>query len=143
MNSINLIGRLTRDPELRFASGSGMTICKFNLAVPREFKKDETDFINCTAFGKTAEVINQYMTKGRQIGITGRLQTGSYDAQDGSKRYTADVIVTSLTFVGSNQENTGADRSSYQSNNNSINDTFGSSTFEDDITPVDDGDMPF
>lgn len=129
MNSIQLIGRLTRDPELRFAAGNGTAICKFTLAVNRPFKKDEVDFINCVAFGKTGETISQYLTKGRMLGVSGSLQIGSYDGQDGIKRYTADVIVAQFTFCDSGNNSTNA-----QSNNTSIS---------DDITPVDDGDMPF
>ena len=132
INSVNLIGRLTKDVDLRFASGSGTTIAKFTLAVPREFKKDETDFINCVAFGKAAETINQYVTKGRQFAVTGRIQTGSYDAQDGTKRYTTDVIVNGFTFVDSNN---GANQNNDNANN--------SNNVPDDVTPVNDGDMPF
>ena len=132
MNKVVLIGRLTKDPDLRFAAGSGMGICRFTVAVKRQLKKDETDFINCVAVGKTAETISQYLTKGRQIAVTGSIRTGSYDAQDGTKRYTTDVAVESFEFIGSNgQGNTQG---------NSNNDTFGA---YDDITPVDDVDMPF
>ena len=132
MNKVILIGRLTKDPELRFTAGSGMAVSRFTVAVNRQFKKDETDFINCVAFGKTAETISQYLTKGRQIAVTGSIRTGSYDAQDGTKRYTTDVAVDSFEFVGSNGQ------ASTQGNSN--NDAFGA---YDDITPVDDVDMPF
>ncbi|WP_394896464.1 single-stranded DNA-binding protein [Clostridium paraputrificum] len=132
MNKVILIGRLTKDPELRFTAGSGMAVSRFTVAVNRQFKKDETDFINCVAFGKTAETISQYLTKGRQIAVTGSIRTGSYDAQDGTKRYTTDVAVESFEFIGSNgQSNTQG---------NSSDDAFGA---YDDITPVDDVDMPF
>lgn len=133
MNSVNLIGRLTKDPELRFTAGSGNALCRFTLAVNRTFKKDEADFINCIAFGKTAETISQYVTKGRQIGVTGEIRTGSYDAQDGTKRYTTDVVVNNFTFVGSNNDNNN-------SNNNSNHEN---SYNYDDVVPVDDGEMPF
>ncbi|MGL4107238.1 single-stranded DNA-binding protein [Clostridium sp. LP20] len=141
MNNINLIGRLTKDPELRFAQGSGTAVARFSLAVTRKFKKDETDFINCVAFGKTAETISQYVTKGRQLGVSGSLRTGSYDAQDGTKRYTADVAVESFTFVGGGNNEGNNNQSSYSTPGNN-NDTFGNGNY-DDITPVDDGDMPF
>ena len=127
MNKVVLIGRLTKDPELKFAAGSGMAISRFTIAVNRRKKEDGADFINCVSFGKTAETIAQYFTKGRQIAVAGHIQTGSYDAQDGTKRYTTDVAVESFEFIGSNT----------QGNNN---DAFGG---YDDITPVDDGDMPF
>ena len=102
INKVVLLGRLTKDPELRYAPGTGTAVCRFTLAVQRAFKKDEADFINCVAFGKTGETIAQYITKGRQIAVTGSIRTGSYDAQDGTKRYTTDVAVESFEFVGSN-----------------------------------------
>lgn len=152
MNKVVLVGRLTKDPELRFAAGSGSAVCRFTVAVNRQFKKDETDFIGCVAFGKTAEIIAQYLTKGREIAVSGSIRTGSYDAQDGTKRYTTDVAVDSFDFIGSNS---GAARSNDSFNNNNNNngnsgysapsndDRFGGESFNDDITPVDDGDMPF
>ena len=135
MNRVILIGRLTKDPELRYAAGSGTAVCRFTLAVARQFKKDETDFINCIAFNKAGETIAQYLIKGRQLAVVGNIRTGSYDAQDGSKRYTTDVIVENFEFAGNgnsnNQGNTGAW--------NPPEDTgmgFGE-------VPVDDGDLPF
>lgn len=136
MNKVILIGRLTKDPELRFTAGSGMAVSRFTVAVNRQFKKDETDFINCVAFGKTAETISQYLTKGRQIAVIGSIRTGSYDAQDGTKRYTTDVAVESFEFVGSNG----------QANNQGSNNADAFSEFGgfDDVTPADDmGDCPF
>ena len=130
MNKVVLVGRLTKDPELRYAAGSDTAVCKFTLAVNR-MKKDEADFINCVAFNKTAETIAQYLIKGRMLGVSGSLQIGSYDAQDGSKRYTADVIVQSFTFCDSS--NSSSD--STKQNNKDV--------IDDDITPVDDADMPF
>ena len=124
MNKAVLVGRLTKDPELRYAAGSDTAVCKFTLAVNR-MKKDEADFINCVAFNKTAETIAQYLTKGRQIAIAGRIQTNSYTSDDGTKRYTADVVVETFEFCDSNKNN---------NSNNSI---------DDDVTPVDDADMPF
>lgn len=136
MNKVILIGRLTKDPELRFTAGSGMAVSRFTVAVNRQFKKDETDFINCVAFGKTAETISQYLTKGRQIAVIGSIRTGSYDAQDGTKRYTTDVAVDSFEFVGSNGQ---ADN---QGSNNA--DAFSEFGGFDDVTPADDmGDCPF
>ncbi|WP_317312318.1 single-stranded DNA-binding protein [Clostridium thermobutyricum] len=147
MNKVILIGRLTRDPELRFAAGTGNAVARFSLAVTRQFKRDEADFINCVAFGKQAETIAQYLTKGSQIAVTGNIRTGSYDAQDGSKRYTTDVAVETFEFVGSKGGNNTESYNNGFSGNNSdnsqqSNDSFGSG-FDDDMTPVDDGDMPF
>lgn len=133
MNKVILIGRLTKDLDLNFAAGTGTAVTRFSLAVTRPFKKDETDFINCIAFGKTGETIAQYLTKGRQLAVTGAIRTGSYDAKDGTKRYTTDVVVDSFEFIGSGQGNTSSNS----------NNSFNSMNFEEDMTPVDDGDMPF
>lgn len=131
INKVVLIGRLTKDPELRFTAGSGTAVARFTVAVNRQFKKDETDFINCVAFGKTAETISQYFVKGQQIAVNGNIRTGSYEAQDGTKRYTTDVTVESFEFIGSKGNNS--------SNNDSFNDGY-----DYDITPVDtDDEMPF
>ena len=136
MNKVVLIGRLTKDPELRYAAGSGTAVTRFTIAVNRQFKKDEADFISCVAWNKTAETIAKYFTKGRPIAIVGHMQTGSYDAQDGTKRYTTDVAVESFEFVGSNGQ---ADN---QGSNNA--DAFSEFGGFDDVTPADDmGDCPF
>lgn len=131
MNKVILIGNLTKDPELNFAAGSGTAVARFTVAVART-KKGESDFINCIAFGKTAETIAQYFFKGSKIAIEGHIQTGSYDAKDGTKRYTTDVIVDRFEFVGSNKNDKGGQVENSQDN------------FYNDITPVD-GDemMPF
>ncbi|MGN1029761.1 MAG: single-stranded DNA-binding protein [Bacilli bacterium] len=136
MNKVVLIGNLTKDPELNFTAGSGTAVARFTVAVAR-MKKGESDFINCISFGKTAETIAQYFFKGSKIALEGHIQTGSYDAKDGTKRYTTDVIVDRFEFVGNNKN----DNQSGVSNNFNQDSNFGS--FEADITPVDDGDMPF
>lgn len=134
MNKWVGIGRLTRDPELNFAAGTGTAVARFTLAVTRPFKKDETDFINCIAFNKRAEAIAQYLTKGRQLAVTGSIRTGSYDAKDGTKRYTTDIVVDSFEFIGSNKnDNQG----------NTPQNNFGGMNFEDEMTPDDTGDCPF
>lgn len=150
MNKVVLIGRLTKDPELRFAAGSGNAVSRFSVAVTRQFKKEETDFINCVAFGKTAETISQYLTKGSQMALTGSIRTGSYDAKDGTKRYTTDVAVDSFEFIGSKGGRDNADSFNGGHNNSDSDysaepkkDSFNGGSFNDDITPVDDGDMPF
>lgn len=130
MNVVTLIGRLTKDPELRFAAGSGTATTRFTLAVNRQFKKDETDFISCIAFGKTGETIAQYITKGRQLAIKGNIRTGSYEAQDGTRRYTTDVVVEGFDFIDSNKNNNS---SSDEDINNSLMEEMGG----------DDGDIPF
>lgn len=106
MNSVQLIGRFTRDPEVRYAN-SGSTIARFSIAVDRRFKQEggETaDFINCIAFGKTAEFIEKYFSKGKKIALNGRIQTGSYTNKDGVKVHTTDVVAESVEFVESKNE---------------------------------------
>lgn len=101
MNSVNLVGRLARDPELRFIATTGKSMCRFTIAINRYGKKDEADFISCVAFGKIAENISKYLTKGKEIAIVGSLRTGSFEDKEGNKRYTTDVFVDSFFFVGS------------------------------------------
>ena len=141
MNSVNLIGRLTRDIDL---NGGNTSVAKFTIAVTRPFKKDESDFINCVAFGKTAETMATYCRKGTMVGVSGRIQTGSYTNKEGNKVYTTDVVVDIFTFTnsfGQNNNNNNDNNNNNSSNNNNSNnnddDIFG------DITPVDDEDMPF
>ena len=132
MNKVVLIGRLTKDPELKYTPGDGTAICRITVAVNRQFKKDEADFINCVAFGKTGETIAQHFTKGRQIALVGNIKTGSYQAQDGTKRYTTDIAVDEFEFIGNGQ---GA--SNTPQGNTTNNNDFG---YEE---PIDEGSMPF
>ena len=138
MNKVVLIGRLTKDPELRYAQGNGTAVCRFTLAINRLFKKDETDFINCIAFNKQGEAIAQYVTKGRQLAVIGNIRTGSYDGQDGIKRYTTDILVESFEFIGnSNNGNVNTNNQNNDYWNMSTDNGFGVEE------PIDDGDMPF
>ena len=110
MNKIILLGRLTRDPEIRYTA-SQMAVANFTLAIDRQVKAGEekkADFPRCKAFGKTAEVIERYAHKGKQIAIEGRLQTGSYQKDDGSTVYTTDVIVDRLTLLGGGSQQDGS-----------------------------------
>lgn len=125
---------MTKDPELNFAAGTGTAVTRFTLAVTRPFKKDETDFINCIAFNKRAEAIAQYLTKGRQLAVTGSIRTGSYDAKDGTKRYTTDIVVDSFEFIGQGNNN---------NQGNTSQNNFDGMNFEDEMTPDDTGDCPF
>lgn len=96
MNKAVLIGRLVKDPEIK---GSATRI---TLAVDRRIKKEgqpEADYINCVAFGKTGEIMAQYLTKGRLIAVSGEIRTGSYEAKDGTKRYTTDVFIDEFQFL--------------------------------------------
>ena len=105
MNKVVLLGRLTKDPEVRYTQGNEpMAVARYSLAVDRQGKKDENkqnaDFISCVAFGKRGEFAEKYLHKGTKIVVCGRLQTGSYTAQDGTKRYTTDVVVDEHYFCG-------------------------------------------
>lgn len=99
MNLVVIIGRLTSDPELK--QNEKYTQCKFTLAVNRI--KEGTDFINCIAWNKQAELISKYLKKGSQVAIEGRIQTGSYEGKNG-KVYTTDVIVQNLNFIGTKEK---------------------------------------
>lgn len=108
MNNVTLMGRLVRDPEVR-QTNSGMATARFSLAVDRRVKAEQrndpnvqtADFISCVAFGKTAEVIRDYVGKGTKLGITGHIQTGKYTNKDGQTVYTTDVVVNTMEFAES------------------------------------------
>ncbi|MCI9174106.1 MAG: single-stranded DNA-binding protein [Lachnospiraceae bacterium] len=106
MNKVILMGRLTRDPEVRYSQGESATaVARYTLAVDRRFKRDNdqqtADFINCVAFGRAGEFAEKYFHKGIKIAITGRIQTGSYTNQEGQKVYTTDVVVEEQEFAES------------------------------------------
>lgn len=109
MNNVNLTGRFTRDPDVRYTDG-GTTIARFSLAVDRRFKQEggpQADFPNCVAFGRTAEFIERYFSKGMKIELCGRIQTGSYTKEDGTKVYTTDVVAESVGFAESKTASPG------------------------------------
>ncbi|AUM96347.1 MULTISPECIES: single-stranded DNA-binding protein [Clostridium] len=135
MNKIQLVGRLTKDPELTFAPGTGTAVTKFTLAVNRpqfdKSKQQEADFIPCVCFGKRAEAIANYVQKGHRFGLSGRLQINKYVDKEGNNRWSTDIVVEDFEFLqdkGSRNEN--------QSSESSTN-------YEEELTPVDDGDIPF
>ncbi len=108
MNRVILIGRLTRDPDIRYSQNDqSMAIARYTLAVDRRVRRDAgdgqqtADFIGCVAFGRTAEFAEKYLRKGTKIAVTGRIQTGSYTNRDGQKVYTTDVVVEDHEFVES------------------------------------------
>lgn len=107
MNKAFLIGRLTKDAELRTTT-SGKSVANFSLAVNRNFTnangEREADFINCITFNKTGENLVKYTHKGSQIAVAGRIQTRNYDAQDGTKRYVTEIVVDELTFLDKKED---------------------------------------
>lgn len=148
MNSVILVGRLTRDPELRFLPGNGTAVATFTVAIDKDLAKDKkqefeqqgkptADFPNVVVWGRQAENCANYLVKGRLVGIQGRLQTRTYDANDGTKRYITEVVAEKVQFLewgdskpGSNNRNTKTENS---------NDYFNTEGFH----PVDDDDIPF
>lgn len=135
MNSVNLIGRLTRDPEVRYTNDQ-MAIANFTLAIDRPPRKDstkETDFPRVTVFGRMAENCQRFLTKGRLVGVEGRLQTGSYINKNGDKVYTTDVIASRVEFLEwGNQRN-----NQYESNSNDNPD------IPEGFEAISDDDIPF
>lgn len=111
MNKVILMGRLTRDPEVRYSQGSNMAVARYSIAVNRQFKRDgepEADFLNCVAFGKMAEFAEKYLHKGTKLVVTGRIQTGSYTNKDGQKVNTVDIVVEEQEFAESKNAASGS-----------------------------------
>lgn len=143
MNSIQLLGRMVREPELRYTP-NGTGVARFTLAVNRKLSKEKreeaernnqptADFIGCQAWGKSAETIANYVKKGDLFLIQGRIQTGSYDDKDGKRVYTTDVVVESFDFV---QQRDSEHRQQYQNTNSAY-------TQQDDFYQINNDDIPF
>ena len=156
MNKVILMGRLTRDPEVRYSQGDQATaVARYTLAVDRRFRRDNdqqtADFIGCVAFGKLGEFAEKYLRKGTKVVVTGRIQTGSYTNKDGQKVYTTDVIVERTSFTGEpkNENNggfNGGNAQGYSNTNNSYNSPQGASSytsgaFDEDV--ISDDGCPF
>ena len=122
MNKVILMGRLTRDPEVRYTQGdNAMAIARYSLAVDRRFKRDgepDADFINCVAFGKSGEFAEKYLKKGTKVAVVGRIQTGSYTNKDGQKVYTTDVVVEEHEFAESKNSGSSDNNQSAPVNKN-------------------------
>lgn len=151
MNKVVLIGRLTKDPELRFTPGTGTAVTTFTIAVDRRFKREgqpEADFIPIVVWGKQAEATANYMSKGRLIGVSGRIETRSYEAKDGTRRYVTEIVAEEVQFLewGNRQSNNNAN-SNFQStgsfDNGNSSSSFNEPNYGSDVTPIDDEDIPF
>jgi single-strand DNA-binding protein len=146
MNSVILIGRLTRDPELRYSPNTQTAVAHFTLAVDRQRGQNgesQADFIRITVFGKQAETVERYLKKGSQAAVNGRIQTGSY-TKDGQTIYTTDVIANRVEFLGS--RNSGSNDNSYQRSpqtDNSQQGPFGGQDDFPDAFQAADDDIPF
>ena len=116
MNSVVLIGRLARDPELSYTANTQTAMCRFTIAVDRPRRQGEdqgADFIRVTVFGRQAETCDRYLSKGRQAAVQGRIQTGSYKNREGVTVYTTEVIADRVEFLGSGQGGQGASRTTF------------------------------
>jgi single-strand DNA-binding protein len=130
MNKVVLMGRFTKDPELRFTATNNIPVCSFTLAVDRRFAKGEqqADFINCQAWQKTAEFISNYFYKGKQIAVVGRIQTRTWDDNDGKRRYATEVVVEEAYFTGSKEKSD----SNQVTQNKTTQDNTAFTVFDDD-----------
>ena len=113
MNKVILMGRLTRDPKVRYASGDNLAIARYTLAVDRRFHRDgeaTADFINCVTFGHAAEFAEKYLRQGTKIVVSGRIQTGSYTNRDGHKVYATEIVVDEQEFAEGKNAGSGSSR---------------------------------
>ena len=144
MNNVSLVGRLVRDPEVRYGQNESVSVAKFSLAVERKWKRDgepTVEFINCTVFGKSAEFTEKYFRKGMRVAITGRIQTGSYKNKDGQTVFTTEIIVESQEIAQSKSE---SNESSTANNAEAGKSPYGSSG--DDFMSIPEGledELPF
>ena len=138
MNKVVLIGNLTRDPELQ-TTNSGVSVCRFTLAVSRRFANNDgerdTDFINIVVWRNQAENCHKYLKKGSKCAVIGRIQTSSYDAQDGSKRYTTDIVADEVEFISTNRNNDDGASYSAPSENKPKKETAELEEIDDDSLP--------
>lgn len=142
MNKVVLIGRLTKDPELKYTPGTGTAVTTITLAVENYNSKTQektADFIPVVLWGKQAENTAQYMLKGNQVAISGRLSVRTYDAKDETKRYVTEVVADMFNGVQFLSKNNNSNSNTSVENN----DVFGEMNFDEYNMPVDDGDMPF
>ena len=137
MNKVILMGRLTRDPEVRYGAGENSTaVARYTIAVDRRFKRDgeqNADFIGCVAFGRNAEFAEKYLRQGTKIVLTGRIQTGSYTNRDGQKVYTTDIVVEEQEFAESKSAAGNGDQGNYIRPSSSASDVDGFMNIPDGI----------
>ncbi len=148
VNNVTLLGRITKDPEVR-SVGSGNAVCNFSLAVNRNFKNAqgeyEADFINVVAFGNTAQRMQQYVSKGNMLAITGRIQTRNYENNMGQRVYVTEVVANNVSFVETNkskQNNSNSYENQSPSPYDSMDSGFNTSSVND-FSSIDDDDLPF
>lgn len=139
MNRATIIGNLTKDPELR-TTASGISVCTFTVAVRRPFTKDETDFIPVVTWRQLAENCSKFLAKGRKVGVSGRIQTRSYEANNGERRYVTEIIADEVEFLTPKGEGGGG---SGRGDVPPPPDDAGLFGDESDFEPLDDEQMPF
>lgn len=149
INTVTLVGRLTKDPELRYTP-SGVAVARFTLAVNRTFKKEgeqQADFINIVTWRKTAENAANFLRKGSLAGVGGRIQTGSYDGQDGKKVFTVEVVAENVQFLepksANSAQNGNGNTNGYQQQQNAPQSNYGSQEVFSPSGTIDDSDLPF
>jgi len=151
LNNVSLVGRLTRDPDLRYTP-NGVAVANFNIAVDRPFKgqegKQETDFINCVAWRKLAENLAEYQKKGSLIAVTGSITTRNYDGQDGKRVYVTEVLANSIEYLESKNSSGSGSNGNSQNNyngNQQKQSQYDDDPFKDSGEPIDidDSDLPF
>lgn len=165
MNQVTIMGRLTRDPELTYNNTTGNAMVRFSVAVDKKLSREKkqemesrnqptADFINCVCWGKLAETVNNFTAKGKRVIVEGRLQTGSYEAQDGSRRYTTDVVANAVEFIdwkdrdgfGGGDASRVSGANNFPKNNQAAspaNGDGGDDFFDANFSPVDDERIPF
>lgn len=136
MNKVILVGNLTKDPEF-ITTNNGISVCRFTIAVNRKFKNEDgnydSDFINCVAWRNTADFVSKYSHKGNKVGVSGSIQTRTYDAQDGSKRYVTEVVVDDVELYTPKSENDNKPQTEASKKQETMQ------KFE----PIDDDNLPF
>ncbi|MBY0584546.1 single-stranded DNA-binding protein [Murdochiella sp. Marseille-P8839] len=165
MNQVTIMGRLTRAPELTYNNTTGNAMVRFSVAVDKKLSREKkqemesrnqptADFINCVCWGKLAETVNNFTAKGKRVIVEGRLQTGSYEAQDGSRRYTTDVVANAVEFIdwkdrdgfGGGDASRTSGANNFPKNNQAAspaNSDGGDDFFDANFSPVDDERIPF
>lgn len=147
INSVTLVGRLTKDPELRYTP-SGVAVARFTLAVNRQYKKEgeqQADFINIVTWRKTAENTANFLRKGSLAGVVGRIQTGSYDGQDGKKVFTVEVVAENVQFLEPKSANNApnGNTNGYQQQQNASQSNYNNQEAFSPSGTIDDSDLPF
>ena len=144
MNKVCLIGRLTKDPEVRYTQSNNTMVVSFNLAVNRRFTKEneerQADFISIVAWSKTAEFVSKYFKKGQQVGIVGRIQTRNWDDEQGQKHYATEVIAEEVYFADTKRD---AEVNPFAASSGAVDAPFNPATAPSEFTPVTDDDLPF